>query len=47
MKSRLTLVITAEFPPDYDPTDHFVWYFSDDRDEPIIVSVDEHWEDIE
>jgi hypothetical protein len=46
MRTRLTLVIEVDHNPDYDPVDHFVWYFDDEAPEPLTTVITESWTDI-
>ena len=46
MKTRLTLEIVVSHPEDYDPAEHFTYYFSDDAIEPVVEFVDEEWETV-
>lgn len=38
-----TLTFTIRHDPDYNPADHFVWYFTDDAPEPVIIAIEEEW----
>jgi hypothetical protein len=45
----VTLVIEVEHGTDYDPTEHFVYYFDDDYGEPGLPQHEvlvEDWEDM-
>lgn len=46
MRTQLTLVMVVEHDDDYDPSSHFVHYFSDDAPEPVVLETHENWDEL-
>lgn len=42
--TRLELIFLVTHDEDYDPAEHFVWYFDDGFPEPDVFVVVESWE---